>query len=281
MQALTTLLFFIFGTIVGSFLNVVILRFNTGSTLGGRSHCFSCGKEIKWYDLVPLFSFIFLRGRCRFCKSKVSMQYPAVEFLTGAIFAFTFWQFSLFPQSYLIFSLELVMYSLLMVIAVYDLRHKIIPDLLVFTFGFLALVKLIFIVGFSSFATLPGFLDLLAGPMLGFPLFVLWLVSNGRWIGLGDAKLMLGIGWFLGLSYGVSAMMIGFWIGAAVSVLLLLIAKFSQGVFGRKILLSSGLKNLTIKSEVPLAPFLILGFLIVAFCKIDVLGLSALIATLN
>ncbi|MES2087851.1 MAG: prepilin peptidase [Patescibacteria group bacterium] len=284
MEILTTFLFFIFGTIVGSFLNVVILRFNTGGTLGGRSHCFTCGKDIAWYDLVPLWSFLFLGGTCRFCKSKISFQYPLVEFLAGLIFAISFCQFS--PQvsllglyhttDYLLFSISLIIYSLLIVIAVYDFRHQIIPDLLVFLFAIFALLKLFLMNDVSALFMFPGLLNLLAGPLLALPLFLLWLVSRGRWIGLGDAKLMLGVGWFLGFTLGASAMIIGFWIGALVSVLLLGLGKLMKASFGQFLGLSFSLKNLTIKSEVPLAPFLILGFFIAAFFKIDVLGLSSM-----
>jgi prepilin signal peptidase PulO-like enzyme (type II secretory pathway) len=90
MEFLVAAAFFVFGSIIGSFLNVLILRFNTGATFGGRSKCFSCGRELRWYDLVPILSFLFLRGRCRFCKSKISLQYPTVELITGLIFTGVF-----------------------------------------------------------------------------------------------------------------------------------------------------------------------------------------------
>src|SRR5258708_6429084 len=83
---------FIFGTVVGSFLNVLILRFNTGKTLGGRSQCLVCGKTLNGYELVPLFSFIFLGGRCSKCRSKISIQYPLVELASGFIFLFLFFR---------------------------------------------------------------------------------------------------------------------------------------------------------------------------------------------
>ncbi|MBI2475890.1 MAG: prepilin peptidase [Candidatus Taylorbacteria bacterium] len=282
MQILLTLFFFALGTVVGSFLNVVILRFNTGAGLDGRSRCFSCGKDIKWHDLAPVFSFIFLKGRCRHCKGKISFQYPLVEMLTGLIFAATFWQFSssvslhTFSIFYFLFSINLLSLCLLLVIAVYDFRHKIIPDRLVFLFGFLSLVKLFLSAEFSTAARLPHLLDLLAGPILALPLFLLWLASSGRWIGLGDAKLALGIGWFLGFSLGISAVVLGFGVGAVVSLCLLALPALSRAGFARPAL-RGGLKNLTMRSEVPLAPFLILGLMAVYFFGIDVVGLGALI----
>ena len=94
MTTILALIFFIFGLIIGSFLNVVIARFNSSKSLGGRSACMSCESTLKWYDLVPLFSFLALKGRCRTCKTRISFMYPAVEFLTGIIFTTLFLKFS-------------------------------------------------------------------------------------------------------------------------------------------------------------------------------------------
>ena len=128
-------LIFIFGTIIGSFLNVVILRYNTGnSVLKGRSRCFACGKTLKWYELVPVFSFLAQKGRCRKCKAKISRQYILVEIITGGLFALIFYiQHSIFNILYL-----WAMAGLLIIISVYDLRHLIIPNLFVWLFNFLA-----------------------------------------------------------------------------------------------------------------------------------------------
>ena len=273
--------FFVFGAVIGSFLNVLILRFNTGATLGGRSKCFSCGRELRWYDLVPVLSFIFLRGRCRFCKSKISVQYPLVEFITGFLFWGVFLKFSVFAVPFstfylLPFTFDFCILSLLVVISVYDLKHKIIPDCFAYSFAILSLVKLLSTVGFSALVVFPRVFDLIAGPALALPLFLLWLVSSGHWIGLGDSKLALGIGWFLGFSQGVSAVIIGFWIGAIVGLSMVGFAKLGQSKFAPKFMLKFGLKNLTLKSEIPFAPFLILGLLIVYFSGVDVMGFGAL-----
>ena len=78
---------FIFGILIGSFLNVCIYRIPKHETVVyGRSHCMNCNNEIKWYDLIPILSFLFLRGKCRYCKEKLSLQYPLIEFITGMIF---------------------------------------------------------------------------------------------------------------------------------------------------------------------------------------------------
>ncbi len=283
MEILGTVGFFILGAIVGSFLNVVILRYNTGAGVGGRSRCFSCGKTIQWYDLLPIVSFLYLRGRCRFCKSKISFQYPLVEIFTGVLFSAVFLKYSSFVLSlqstyYLLFTIDLAVMAVLVVITVYDFKHKIIPDFLAFLFSLLAITFISVSVPREILLTTSGFIShFFSGPIIALPFLVLWLVSRGAWIGLGDAKLALGIGWFLGVAMGLSAVVIGFWIGAAVSLLLLLLGRLNKSGVLSGSFLSSAVKNLTIKSEIPLAPFLILGFLVVYFFGIDVMGLGSLI----
>src|SRR3990167_10603774 len=218
---------FIFGTIVGSFLNVVILRYNTGvSFFSGRSFCPSCGKKLSWYELVPIVSFLALRGKCAGCGSKISWQYPLVEIATGILFLLTIFnfQFSIFNIETAIITLYYwIVWSILIVISVYDLRHKIIPDLLVFLFAGLSLVFLLL----STWKTGFQMWDFLAGPLFALPFPALWSVSQGKWMGVGDAKLALGIGWFLGLIKGSSAIILGFWMGAIVGLTPIGISKLS------------------------------------------------------
>ena len=152
-----------------------------------------------------------------------------------------------------------------MIITVYDLRHKIIPDMLVFSLAFISLIWLVANIGLADLFQSPYIYNLIAGPILALPFFLMWLLSGGRWIGLGDAKLALGMGWFLGLISGVSAVILGFWIGAVISLGLLFVQKLN--LIG---------KNLTIKSEIPFAPFLILGLLAVFFFGFDVMNLGVL-----
>jgi leader peptidase (prepilin peptidase)/N-methyltransferase len=257
--------YFIFGTIIGSFLNVIILRYNTGQSMRGRSGCFSCGKKLSWYELVPVFSFIFQLGRCGVCKSKISWQYPLVELFTGAIFLGIFLKFSnllfISPKQLVLMSIYfMVIFSILIVILVYDLRHKIIPDDLVYTFATISLGSMFF--DFTTFQlSIPTILPVFAGPILFLPFFFLWFVSGGRWIGLGDGKLALGIGWFLGLSLGASAILFSFWIGAIVGIALMIF--FS---------LNSYSKRITMKSEIPFGPFLIFGLFIAFFFDLNIIN---------
>jgi leader peptidase (prepilin peptidase)/N-methyltransferase len=248
---INTLVFFILGTIVGSFLNVLVFRYNTGlSVIHGRSQCFSCGKKLFWYELVPLFSFIFLKGRCLECKSKISSQYFWVEFLTGLIFGGLYLKFGFNP----ILIFYLLAASILIAIAFYDFTHKIIPDAKVFSFDAVALIILALNYGIMNLLHGFGLLDFETGFILFGFFTLLWLVSLGKWMGFGDAKLALGVGWMLGFSGGIFAIIAAFWIGAAWSILVLILEK-----------LKISHKRLTMKSEIPFAPFIILGVFIQIF----------------
>lgn len=264
MEILFGLFFFIFGTLIGSFLNVVILRYNTGSLLSGRSGCFSCGKTLKWYELFPLFSYLFLGGKCKKCKSMISWQYPLVELSTGFLFLGTY------LKGYTDFSaiVPLSILSLLIVIFVYDIHHKIIPNGIVYGFVGISFAQLFVNLNTLSFVV-PTTLDILAGPIFFIPFFAIWFFSKGMWMGLGDGKLVLGIGWMLGLVDGLSAVVLAFWIGAGISVLLLFLQRSLSHLYP-----FSKWKMLTIKSEIPFAPFLIIGFLLVFFFDINILLLT-------
>jgi len=212
---------FFLGLIIGSFLNVLVLRYNTGRSVLGKSGCFSCGKKLRAKELFPLLSFFLLGGKCSHCKSKISIQYPLVEFFTGLLFLLTFFILKNF-------SINLFFYwfvwSLLIVIFVYDIKHKIIPNGLVFLFIALSFVRLLF------FPSSSIYLDLITSLSL-FSLFaILWLVSSGKWMGFGDAKLVLGIGALLGFEGAFSAIVLSFWIGAIVSLFVIFLRKFF--VFG-------------------------------------------------
>ncbi|OHA84427.1 MAG: hypothetical protein A2937_01685 [Candidatus Yonathbacteria bacterium RIFCSPLOWO2_01_FULL_47_33b] len=259
MDFLILAIIFVFGAIIGSFLNVVIYRYNSGrSPLTGRSQCFACGKTLSWYELIPVASFLVQRGRCRGCKVRLSWQYPLVEVISGAMFVAIF----LLGKPILESVYLVVIFSTLLIIAVYDLRHQIIPDGLAALFAILSLVWFFYTVpgGFMNVFHFPHLWALLAGPMLFFPFWALWFVSQGRWMGLGDGKLALGIGWFLGATLGGSAIMLAFWIGAAWALLHMAYQRLAAGFSGVK---------LSMNSEIPFGPFLILGTIVVYFTGVN------------
>lgn len=217
----------------------------------------SCMRKLPWYELVPVFSFLGLKGRCRGCKTKISIQYPLVEFATGLVFAFLFLRLrDIFSSTLFTFSIVYVYYavifSILVVIATYDFKHKIIPDVLSLVFGVLAFIGLFFFrnndfsgtVGF--YLHMPSIWDFLSGILVAFPFAFFWFVSSGKWMGLGDAKLALGIGWLLRIAGALSGFVLAFWIGAIVGLSLIICSKFCGSDYN-------------MKSEIPFAPFLVFG----------------------
>ena len=271
-----TVFFFLLGLSVGSFLNVLTLRYGTESSVGGRSRCRSCGTTLRWFELVPLVSFLALRGRCRSCGTRLSLQYPIVELGTALLFVLVLRTVAGAPLlldagSLLELALYLSVVSVLVAITVYDYHHKIIPDPFVYTLALLSVLKLF--VAFSPLSfVLPPMLELLAGPILFVPFSLLWFISRGAWIGFGDAKLALAIGWLLGLRAGTSAIIFAFWIGALYFLLVLA----AQNLLRRSTRLSERLalggRPYTMKSEVPFGPFLVLGTLLVLLTGADVLS---------
>ncbi|GMU74460.1 MAG: prepilin peptidase [Candidatus Campbellbacteria bacterium] len=257
---------FAFGACVGSFLNVVILRYNTGRGINGRSGCAVCGAQLRWFELIPIVSFFVQKGRCRTCHSSVSWQYPLVEILTGALFVALY---ALYAPEWMLLALYAVEWSLLVVIVVYDMRHKIIPDPFVFAFCALALLSIFLSPGWGFSVPSNFWSALSAGPLLAAPFALLWLVSGGRWMGFGDAKLALGMGWMLGIAQGLSALVLSFWVGAIVSIGIILYERYGAPHAA----LSRTHGRLTMKSEIPFAPFLIIGLALVFFFGFDTFSL--------
>jgi len=236
MPYLIYLVVFLFGLVVGSFLNVVICRLKTKETvITGRSHCPQCRAVLKWHDLIPVFSFLIQKAKCRYCQKKISWQYLLVEIATGLLFIFIFNQ--LYPD-YINLIYYLIVSSLLLVIFVYDLKHYIIPDKIVFPGIALALLYLVYTQSLS-----PIWAGLGAS---GFFL-ALVLVSKGRWMGLGDVKLAFFMGLILDWPGILVALFLSFFSGAIIGLILI------------------GFKKKGFKSEIPFGPFLVGSTLIAMF----------------
>lgn len=197
------IIIFLYGIVIGSFLNVCIYRLpEKENIVKVRSHCMNCGYQLKWYDLVPLFSYLFLGGKCRKCKQKISVQYPAVELLNGVMYCMVFAEYGL--------SMEALLYALLIsaliVLSVIDFRTFEIPvGINVFILA-LGLIRMI-----TNYA---DWLNYAIGFFLvsGF-LYLVYVITKGRGIGGGDIKLMavcgLLLGWKLILLSFVSGCIIG------------------------------------------------------------------------
>ena len=254
MEILAVAFWFVFGTIFGSFINVVSFRYGTGRTMSGRSRCFSCGIALKAQDLIPIASYFLLKRRCRFCKTLISSQYPAVELIAGILSALVYVTAG---QDTFPFVPSFLFWNTLLFILIYDIRHKIILDRASLLASLFALASAFGTGGFS-------YETLFSGPILATPLFALSLLSRGRYMGLGDGKLMLALGWFFGLSGGFALLLFAFWMGAIVGGVLLMVS------------LERGRPRFTMKSEIPFAPYLILGAALVYFTDADLLLTSLL-----
>lgn len=235
------------GAILGSFINALSLRYHTGtSVLCGRSRCMHCAQALGALDLVPIFSFAFLRGKCRFCSSLISWQYPLVE-AAGAVLLFGVFLAHKDPLSYVFW---LFVWMTVLFIVAYDIRHMIIP-----WEGSIFLVCLA-LFGFALGIIPASTSAFVAGPALAAPLFLFSLFSRGRWMGWGDSLLELSLGWLLGFWAGLSALILAFWTGASVGIMLLALSRLK--FFGY-----------TIKSEMPFAPFLALGAALAYFFHVN------------
>lgn len=214
------LLLLVLGLVFGSFFSAFSWRYPRNiSIVHGRSFCPKCKEQIKWYDNIPLLSFILLGGKCRKCKKKISWRYPIIESITAL-------GFLLIGMN--IFSL--IIFSILFLIFIIDFENKIIPDSLVF------LGILVSIISFHSPVS-----NLLAGFIAAFLLLFIHLITRGRGMGLGDVKFAVLGGMLTGLNLMLIWLFLAFLTGAAVGIILIL---------GRK----AGLKD-----QIAFGPFLILS----------------------
>ncbi len=253
---------FVFGLIIGSFLNCLIWRLHQKESLMNRSYCPKCKKQINWYDNIPVLSFILLKGKCRHCRQPISWQYPTVELITGLLFVVAFMQnfeFRIFNFesifNYLIINDSIkiqnsksiiqlfrdwFIISVMIVVFIYDLRWYEILDKVTIP-ACLAVLAMNLLLGFSLW-------NLLISGIIGGGFFLIqFLISQGKWIGGGDIRLGLLMGLALGWPVVILAIIISYFIGSVVGVGLILTGKKKWG------------------SEVPLGVFLAAGTIISLF----------------
>ena len=223
--------YFLLGAVLGSFGSVLITRTVAGRSFGGRSACPSCRKQLRAWELVPIVSFLLLRGRCAGCSKKIGVFYPLLELLSGLLFVLALTKLP-YPLPSLLFGAAL---WLLLVIAVIDFQLHVIPD--AFTAALVAIgVLLNLSMGVSP---VPGML--LGGGFFA----LLWAASRGRWIGSGDVLLGAGVGALLGdWRFTAAALFFTYVVGAAIASVLLASGKLHRG------------------SAVAFGPFLALGTLL-------------------
>jgi len=200
---------FIYGLLIGSFLNVLIYRIPKKENIAVvRSHCMKCNYQLKWYDLVPLFSWLFLRGKCRKCKEKISIQYPLIEAANGLLYLLTFYMFGLSIESLL----YCLLFSALLALSVIDFRTYEIPVGFNYFILILGLVRVVtdyvnwsnYVIGFLAVSTF---------------LFIIIVASKGRAMGGGDMKLMATCGLLIGWKLIVLAFLLGCILGSVIHII--------------------------------------------------------------
>jgi prepilin signal peptidase PulO-like enzyme (type II secretory pathway) len=275
---------FLFGVIFGSFFNVVTLRYIAGESvfknIGGRSHCMHCGKQLAWFELVPLFSFLFQLGKCRGCKARLTLQYPIVEFLTGSIFAgvgyFFISHFGAYAIPYAEIAIWIIAFCILLLMSIIDLRLQIIPDSLTVAIVVLGIIRIgvyffqpfgeaytrMAVTGtfLGSFGTMLWPLEAAWGNALigmvacGLFFSLLFVVTRGAGIGFGDVKLAFAGGLLMSWPDAFLAFLLAFIIGSICSLPLLILHK--KGV----------------RDAVPFGPFMAIGMAIVFFFGYDIVN---------
>ena len=209
------IMIFLFGIVIGSFLNVCIYRIPKKEDIVKiNSHCMTCNYKLKWYDLVPIFSYICLGGRCRKCKTKLSIQYPLIEGLNGILYVLVVAVNGLTIESLL----YCLLFSALVTLSVIDFRTYEIPfgiNLFILTLGLVRLAL-----------DYRNFLDYLIGfiSVSGF-LYLLFLLTKGRGIGGGDIKLMAVSGLLLGWKCNILALALGCIIGSIIHIIRMKVSK--------------------------------------------------------
>ncbi len=245
-----TLLILIYGLIIGSFLNVCIYRIPKDESIAyPPSHCPTCETPLKFYDLLPVVSFLSTGGKCRYCSSKISKQYPLVEILNALIYLITFRKFGL--------SLDFVFYSIifstLIVVTFIDLKHMIIPDSLILVILGVAIIYKA--LGYALYRTSPEILDSFLGMFLSGGLFLLIIILSQGGMGGGDVTLIGSLGFILGVKYIALTIFLSFILGAIISVFLL------------------AFKIKEKKDPIPFGPFIVLAFIITTFLGQELIDL--------
>lgn len=237
-------LFFVLGVVLGSFYNVVGFRLSNGeSIVKPRSHCPKCGHVLSFYELVPILSYLFLRGKCKCCKKKISMFYPIMELFSGILFAVSYYSFG-FSYDLL---LSIALSSLFIIVTVSDLNYYIIPDQVNLFFGIV-----IFIINILKF----GFLGACKYAFFGLIIFLLMylimiigkLIFKEECLGGGDVKLLFALGMTCPLVLSLFGIALSSFIALPVSLIIYISNK---------------------DKKIPFGPFLVGGFLIILLFKID------------
>ncbi len=217
---LLSIIIFLYGIVIGSFLNVLIYRIPKKENIATkRSHCMECGYQLKWYELIPIFSYLFLKGRCRKCGARISVQYPIIEAVNGILYVLLFLKYTLTDNMTIVtLLLYCLLFSALLALSVIDFRTFEIPV------GFNIFIL---ILGIARVATdYRNWLLYVIG-MVSVSLFLLaiFAITKGRGIGGGDVKLMAATGLLLGWKLNLLGFVIGCILGAVIHLIRMRVSK--------------------------------------------------------
>lgn len=241
---------FIFGTVIGSFLNVCIYRIPAKiSIVSPRSRCGNCGHTLSWFELIPIISWMFLKGKCKNCRTKISFRYTFVEFLQGVIFLLTYLRFGITPLTLILW----FFFSILTVVFFIDLDYKIIPNQVVI-FGLISgLIPVVYHLLssyplYESSSKLAPILGLVIPTLLMFSfLFGSILILKKSGLGMGDVKIYAVIGLFIGWKLSLLSIWIAFFLGGLFGLIWIFVFKKSS------------------KDYIPFAPFIVIGTFVAVF----------------
>lgn len=237
MELYFIILFFVTGTVLGSFFNVVGLRVPKKiSFANDRSYCPNCKNQLRWFELIPIVSYIIQLSKCRHCKQKISVIYPLVEFFTGFLFAFSYYKLG--------FQLELILMiiliSMLMILFVTDITYMRIPNKIILFFLPLLIIMRIL-------SPLDPWYNAIIGAVVGYVLVALIIILSKGGMGAGDMKLLGVLGIVLGLGKVLLTFFIAALIGAVVGLILMALRKLNR------------------KQPIPFGPYIIVATIITYF----------------
>ncbi len=240
------IIFFLFGLLIGSFLNVCICRIPLQkSIINPPSSCGSCGHRLNYYDMLPVINYVINGGKCRYCGEKYSIQYPLIELFNGLLYGAIVLKYGISHATILYCMLG----SILIIVSVIDLKHKIIPDSLNISVAAIGIMLILYDNSILS--------DRLLGALIGFVMFfIIALLTDA--MGGGDTKLIAGLGLIFGLKGVLFIVFYSFVIGAVIS-LVLLFAKIKSR-----------------KDEIPFGPFISVATLLYIFYGVEIINLYLL-----
>lgn len=260
MIILGSILFFFFGASIGSFVQVVSTRLYIAPIMNARSKCLSCGEALRVYDLFPVLSYLFLGGKCRYCKSYYGISALIIELIYGSVFVLLAHLFLLGQTSVIAAFVWFVYYTLLFitlgVIALYDKEHSCIPT--GYLIGYILLTMAMFV---KNYINDPSLVTLTTPLIISLPFLILWVISRKN-LGFGDIVMFFGVGAFFGLAQSIAVFLISIWTGAIFGIIVYFLTPKNER------------KNMTI----PFVPFIVFAFFFVLFTDINIFSIASLFA---